>query len=214
MSERIDERPRVKFDVIDDGPRSSVNLDLELELLEAMHVLEREGCCPVLDDGLIAGNGALRVGRSLLVTPSGRRPGGHDDTLVDVRSFDVGCWRAVAQGGRPTSDTPLHHAVLLEPGAGQPNPCVSLHGHILHTERAAAALTIPISIEETCFSTPADRDAMVRLLRAAPYPQHRVWIRRGHGFVVAGATVAEALQESLALVARAKKCGVFESGVG
>ena len=213
MAETIGEGPRVKFRA--DYGGAAEPWACAAELAAAMRDLEAHGCCPVLDDGLSAGNAAVRRGRHLLTTPSGRRPGAADPRdLVEVTAFDLDAWavtyRARTPALRPTSDTPLHWAVLLDPGAAEPghaSPRVSLHGHVLQTRAAAEALGIPSSEEETLFSTPEDRAAMVHLLRAHPYPRHRAWIRAGHGFVVAGEELAETLAYTLALATRARALG-------
>lgn len=100
---------------------------------------------------------------------------------------------------RPTSDTPLLWAALMSPpGAyGWPSeaarrPTAALHGHALETPAAAAAAGIPLSPEETLFSTPADVAAAARVWAAHPFPGEEVWVRRGHGwFAVAGGEAAE-----------------------
>lgn len=213
VAETIGDRPRVKFQTTYLGARGAwpSAADLAAAILE----LEAHGCCPVLDDGLAAGNAAIRNEGKLLTTPSGRRPGSADPAdLVEVASFDPQRWsatyRARTAALNPTSDTPLHWAVLLDPGCAEPpdaSPRVCLHGHVLDTHAAARALGIPSSDEETLFSTPEDRDATVTLLRAHPYPRNRAWIRAGHGFVVAGLDLAETLAFTLALADRARQLG-------
>lgn len=213
MAETIGDGPRVKFEARYRGHAEP--WPDAAGLAAAMAELEAEGCCPVLDDGLAAGNAALRAQGRMLATASGRRPGPTDSRdLVEVERFDSAAWavdyRARSAALRPTSDTPLHWAVLMDPGAappGSPAPAVSLHGHVLHTHAAAAALGLPISDEETLFSTPEDRAAMIRLLRAHPYPRHRAWVRAGHGFVVAGDTLPETVAFTTALARRARTLG-------
>lgn len=213
MAEIIGLGPRVKFRA--DYRGASEPWPDAVDLARAIHALEANGCCPVLDDGLSAGNAAMRRGDRLLTTPSGRRPGSADPLdLVEIEAFDHERWavtyRAKTPMLRPTSDTPLHWAVLMEPGASRGSdatPLVSLHGHVLATRAAAEALDLPSSDEETVFSTPEDRAAMVRLLQAHPYPRHRAWIRAGHGFVVAGRELDETLAFTLALATRARALG-------
>jgi hypothetical protein len=86
---------------------------------------------------------------------------------------------------------------------------VALHGHVFDTRTAALALEIPLSDEETLFSTPDDRSAIVRLIQRYPYPLHRAWIRAGHGFVVVGEQVDETLATTLELAARARSLGLL-----
>lgn len=206
------------MEVVGDGPRVRFRADrrgsfppeLEgpaLELLDAVLAMEAAGCCPTLDDGKVAGNGARRVDERLLVTRSGRPPAARDLAfVVCVLGFDVNDWSAsfLAHDAEalPTSDTALHWAALME--APQrfdwaEAPEVALHGHGLATAAEAAALGVPVSPEATDFSTPADRKALLGLMAAHPYPAHRVWVRRGHGFFVLGPTVPETTQRCLAL---------------
>lgn len=191
--ETINDGVRVRFSAIHEGPRSPGLEARAAELCEAVHLMDSLGCCPVLNDGLAAGNAALRVeDGALLVTPSGRRPGClSPGEIVEVVAVDVDTWsvrtRSHDPHAAPTSDTFLHHAVLLgvPPEPGRRPPTVSLHGHTLHSLAEARALSLPCSPEETLFSTPEDRAAFVALLERAPYPTSRAWIRRGHGFVLA-----------------------------
>jgi ribulose-5-phosphate 4-epimerase/fuculose-1-phosphate aldolase len=170
--------------------------------------MESWGCCPVLEDGKTAGNGAALDERGgLWVTASGRAAG-VPPRLMLVEGFDPGSWTAEVWGDaglEPTSDTPLHDVALraLE-GAG-----AALHGHVLETERAAAALGLPLSGEETEFSTAEDREALVALLRSAPYPAHDAWVRRGHGFFVVGPDVPAALARVRALALEARRLGLL-----
>lgn len=94
--------------------------------------------------------------------------------------------RAGGTGGavlpRPTSDTPLLWAALMSPPGsyGWPadaarRPSAALHGHALETAAAAAAAGIPLSPDETLFSTPADVAAAARVWAAHPYPAAEVW---------------------------------------
>jgi hypothetical protein len=55
-------------------------------------------------------------------------------------------------------------------------------------------LGIPISRKETEFSTFADKAAMFSLLKRYPYPRHKIWIRKGHGFFAAGCSIEEAFE--------------------
>lgn len=206
MSERIVDGVRIKFAVNHLGARSSHADEMASSLSAAIRRMDELGMCPVLDDGLAAGNAALRLSNgALLVSPSGRRPGttAHEleESLVEVVAFAAEEWSGTHRGDpshRPTSDTPLHWLALLESDTEtgwQEQPMAALHGHVLDTDRAADVLGLPISREATEFSTPADRDALRSLFRTAPYPEHRVWIRRGHGFFLLGASLDEACGE-------------------
>ncbi|CAK9003608.1 unnamed protein product [Durusdinium trenchii] len=77
-------------------------------------------------------------------------------------------------------------------------PLVCLHGHALAEKaglRIAEDLKLPISHEETLFSTPEDVDALMTLFSSYPYPKNKVFIRRGHGFLILADTVDSATQE-------------------
>jgi len=186
--------------------------------MDAVRALEEVGGCPVLGDGLAAGNAAVRTpAGSLLVSPSGRAPGTFDaESVVELVAFDVERWEATFRSHdpatRPTSDAPLHYAALVEapPLLGWSSaPGASLHGHVLETTRAAAELALPLSAEATQFSTPPDRRALLDLLRGAPYPQHRTVIRRDHGFFTLGSDLADARALVLRLAARASASGLL-----
>lgn len=205
---------RVRFDW-----RGELDPDLRgpMALCQAVAALEASGMCPVLDDGLSAGNAACRVDGRLWVSPSGRIPGQPltPEDLVCVEDFDPTNWRVRGRGRiddatgaarRPTSDTPLHWTSLVDAPrelGWSETPRFALHGHALDDIESAEALGIPCSPDETLFSTPPDRDALRTLLAAAPYPTTRVWIRRGHGFFLLAPTLEDALMglESLAAAA-------------
>merc|ERR1711862_744147 len=100
--------------------------------------------------------------------PPGKKPGRED--FVAVTSFDrqawgCGCCAAKqGQGFKPTSDSPLHWAALVRAPAEMgwtEWPRVVLHGHALEKEDEARALNIPISCEETMFSTFEDVEALM-----------------------------------------------------
>ena len=216
MTEVVGERPRVKFSHRREGPRDPAALGAATDLAEAVLAMEALGCCPVLDDGLSAGNGALCFGESLLVSPSGRRPGACPPTqVVQVTDFDAETWTAIHRGEQktsPTSDSPLYWAALVDAPTAlswPQRPLAALHGHVLDTERAAELLDLPLSHEATEFSTPPDRAALWDLMARFPYPAHRVWIRRGHGFFLLAPDLGAALEDLEALARRAAALGLL-----
>lgn len=174
-------------------------------LASAIGALDAAGLCPVLGDGLAAGNAAMVIEGRLFLTPSGRRPGPLDpDRLVELIDFDPLTWSARYRSGdpetRPTSDTPLYHAILREAATAWPRPpTLALHGHALETPEDAARLGAPIGEEETEFSTPEDRLALLALVRRAPWPETDLWIRRGHGFFLVGTDLDTTLARALKL---------------
>lgn len=62
--------------------------------------------------------------------------------------------------------------LLTRPRHTRPAPSIGAHLHPSGLE-VAAALGIPISSQETLFSTPEDLDQLEQLLRSHHYPQHR-----------------------------------------
>jgi len=205
--EVIGDDPRVKFRAQRRGAFPSELRVEAKELLNAVLAMEASGCCPVLDDGKVAGNGSRRCGDRLLVTRSGRPPQDADPRLVVcVERFDPTTWSASFYAddddALPTSDTALYWAALMDaPGRFQwtAKPRSALHGHGIATSEEAARLDIPCSPIATDFSTPADRDALLMLLGDHPYPRNHAWVRRGHGFFVLGPDVAETWRRCRAL---------------
>lgn len=251
MGEVVGRGPRIKFAARRTGDLQLATEPRPLSQLSAlMQRLEECGLVPVLDDGLVGGNAAIAASScaplqrhakagSIVVSRSGKDPGAplclRDRVLLT--GFDPQAWAADYQSAneaaRPTSDAPLH-AAALGPGATErygwaAAPCVAVHGHALaagaQLERARQA-GLPVSDEETLFSTPEDLAALEQLFRWArqctegrdisslpllgqatcflrlpalplcrrsyQYPQHRCFIRRGHGFTVLAETVREA----------------------
>ncbi len=175
------------------------------QLAEALTEMEVSGGAPVLADGKVGGNGALRLQLTsndevMVITKSGKLANQVLDLNTDiciVRSFDMDTWSAEYFAKEdsilPSSDTPLHHASLnahKKCGWTDP-PNIILHGHGLATEEEAKRLNLPISTTETLFSTPEDTQALLELFKAHPYPSSKVFIRKGHGFVILASSVGE-----------------------
>ena len=162
-------------------------------LCEALVELESLRLAPVLDDGAVAGNGALRLDDGTwLCSVSARRSG--EPAVAEIVRFDpttFGVEYRSDDGREPTSDVALHWCALFEP-SGAPRARASLHGHAAETESDALRLGVPISEHATEFGTPEDLASTEAMLARAPYPTHRVWIRRGHGFLVAAASMDQA----------------------
>ncbi len=198
MAEIIEAGVRVRFACDYLGPRETSDDAGAAALAAAVLELDALGCCPPLNDGLAAGNAAVRTAQGiLLVTPSGRTPGRlAPREIIEIVDVDLDGWRvkyrAHAAKLRPTSDTMFHLAVLQTAWSDRA-PAASLHGHVLEDAQDARHLGLPCSVEETLFSTLADYEATLELLRGAPYPAHRAWIRRGHGFIAAHEDLPRAL---------------------
>jgi len=239
--------PRVKFKVerVGDIPGAvKANpsfIGLAGELADALVELERAGCMPILPDGLVGGNAAFIVthehltdtplegyGTVLVVTKSGKpahhRPSIDQGDFVIVVGFDRQEWRvhylSMTPAEKPTSDTPLLYAALMNNGTGEGEgkeavghkdhimPRVAIHGHMFSSEADALLNGLPISKHETLFSTPEDLTALEELTEAYPYPEYRVYIRKGHGFFSVGMTVEEAMDN----VRRLKRADKGETG--
>ncbi|GFR48982.1 hypothetical protein Agub_g11000, partial [Astrephomene gubernaculifera] len=139
-----------------------------------------------------------------VVSMSGKPPGHLLDPSTDfvlVTNFDRALWAAEYRSRdasvRPSSDSPLLVAALahgFDYGWSE-QPAVVLHGHALAEGEGlsyATQLGLPISPRATLFSTPEDLAELEALFRSHPYPQHRCYIRRGHGFFLLAGSVAEA----------------------
>jgi len=176
------------------------------ELAEALQLLESSGAAPVAEDGKVAGNVAARIVKDdldiLVVSKSGKQSGSvsTEDDFCIVTGFDAVQWSvsfyASDSSTLPTSDTPLHHAAFhaAEKFHWDDVPYVSLHGHALETEDKAEQLGLPCSEKETLFSTPDDMHELVLLLKQYPFPLNKVFVRKGHGFLVLGKTTAETVE--------------------
>lgn len=173
---------------------------------DALWELEVTGAAPVLPDGRVGGNAAFRIPMNgqkdaMVVSKSGKLNGVHfqpEDACV-VTSFNHDEWSsdyfAISEDQLPTSDTPMHYAALYahEKYSWMERPDALLHGHALETEEIADRNHLPISTEETMCSTPEDTAALMDLFAKYPYPEYKVFIRKGHGFVVLGKNMQDAL---------------------
>jgi hypothetical protein len=171
-------------------------------LRDALSELEALGLSPLLEDGAVAGNGALRLDDgALLVSASGRRPG--EPRWVEVVALDVARFhvhfRSDDAVSEPTSDVALYWAALVE----RPGPRAALHGHALASEEDAHRLALPISEHAIEFGTPEEHASMLAMLDRWPYPRHRAWIRRDHGFFLAGESLEQLSSLARSLVGRA-----------
>ena len=215
--EILDGGPRPKFasvwrspieSLIDEHP-DSFERDFRAaatDMADALWELEEKGVTPVMPDGKVGGNAAaaINVGgkRWILVSKSGKLAKQRMDMMKDtcvVTSFDEDKWRceyyAVSDSVLPTSDVPMHVAALNahKRFGWSEIPGAVLHGHAIETEEEAERLGFPCSREETVFSTPEDTKALLTLMKAYPYPEHKVFIRKGHGFIIMGRDVKDAL---------------------
>ena len=196
---------------ISDFLAANENLRNEFETISeaisgALWELEKCGATPVCFDGKVGGNAAALLGpnKLLVVSKSGKLGGRRMHPLHDVciiSHFDMDDWSAEfyaeSSDVLPTSDTPLHYAALRNAPLQfdwSAIPTAAVHGHAIETIEAAQKLKLPISEEETLFSTKEDSDALVNLMGEYSFPKHSVFIRKGHGFVVVGEDVEKAME--------------------
>jgi len=220
MAEIItDDQPRIKFETrwvgpVNGTPRFGCDDDEVARLAALQNELEAQGVIPILCDGLVGGNCAIRLPTGdLLISKSGKPPSTPlcPSDMVELTSFDRATWTAAYRSPsadiRPSSDSPLHYAALAKDSCERycwgASPSVAVHGHALAEGagvEAAQRAGMPISDKETLFSTPDDLEALEVLFREFPYPEHRCFIRRGHGFFLLARDVAEAEHLFQALV--------------
>lgn len=138
-------------------------------------------------------------GDVMLVSKSGKSPGEMDIStdMCIVTNFDIAEWKAdyfsEIESVKPTSDTPMHYAILNlhQTHSLVKFPRAAIHGHGLATEEEANQFQIPCSSEETLFSTREDTLALMDLIQFFPYPEHQVFIRKNHGYYIAGDSIAD-----------------------
>ena len=206
--------PRIKFHTIFNGEidhQLQFFADQLLELGKLQSRLETLNVIPILNDGLVGGNCAMRIdnsGGAFFVSKSGKAP--HAVLLpqdfVLVTDFDRSTWTATYRSAhkdiKPSSDAPLHAAALAQDSTHRydwpQTPLVAVHGHALAEGpqlEAAKEAGLPISQKETLFSTPDDLAALEALFVSHRYPEHKCYIRRHHGFFILGETVADVERE-------------------
>ena len=94
-------------------------------------------------------------------------------------------------------------------------PCAPLSRTQTAGLDAARAAGVPISERETLFSTPDDLEELEALFGRFPYPDHQVYVRRGHGFFVLAddvAGAARAVDRVLAIAAEAAAAAAAPEG--
>ena len=224
--------PRIKFRCSreDPSPSSSSSssdhklVSLRRALSDGLRELVRTKAAPVGPDGKLLGNCACLgsipgpldgEAPRVLVSRSGRSPNDPldlDGDFACVTSFDSEGWEATYQSSsektKPSSDTPLHWYSLVQAAqefGWQERPKFVLHGHTFATEADAAALGVPISVEETMFSTKEDVEALRQLYRDHPYPANKCFIRNKHGFLILAQTMEEAVLTLRGLIVLACK---------
>ncbi len=175
-------------------------------VVDALYEMEQGGAAPVCEDGKVGGNGACLIplgDKTLVIVSKTGKYSGRMDIHRDfclVENFDKESWAAEfyseSSSVRPTSDSPLHYTVLHLQKQLQwmQYPTATLHGHALETAEKAEKADIPCSHEETLFSTPGDSQALVDLMKKYPYPKYKIYIRKNHGFFIAGNSIDETLQ--------------------
>lgn len=182
-------------------------------LAKTLDLMRSYGCCPVGEGGHVCGNIAIRIKNYLIVSRSKRRLAQYrPEDFPKVIKFDLKAWKATFQSRsrviEPTSDTPLHWVALMEAPKKlkwSERPLVSLHGHALTTARSAHNLKLPISSKITAFGTSEDCAALMDLFKRYPYPKNKIFIRRGHGFLLLGKDIADVITTFQEVLGRKKK---------
>ena len=187
------------------GFHDKVHTALEM-LADILWEMELAGVAPILADGRVGGNAAMRIPDAdkevMIVTKSGKRAGKHLDIEKDiciVVACDLDAWAveyyAASDSILPTCDSPMHYAAFsaYRKYGWSSRPDVILHGHALQTEEAARQYDLPISTRETAASTPEDTAALMELFGTYAYPESKVFIRKGHGFVILAGDVEEGM---------------------
>lgn len=211
MAELISEEcPRIKFKAFWEGQSKFLEEDTSelINLANLQEDFENLGVIPILNDGLVGGNCAMRTRSDvILVSKSGKKPLASllPEDFVEISTFDHSSWqikfKSIHESVRPSSDSPLHIAALSNDACKRYGweraPCVALHGHALAEGKgleAAIAAGMPVSPEITLFSTPDDLEALETLFTSHKYryPTHRCYIRRGHGFFLLADRVEDA----------------------
>ena len=192
----LDGGPRIKFECthVADGEEVSYSpeelQDLKRDLARGLHALLQTNAAPVGPDGKLLGNCACLLGAGqVLISRSGRGPNepvNLDKDFPICVDFDKTSWsakfRSLSDSDKPSSDTPLHWFSLVEASETyhwNKAPKFVLHGHSFASVEEAKMLDVPISHEDTLFSTKEDVAALMGLLKDYPYPEHKVFIRNG-----------------------------------
>jgi hypothetical protein len=207
---------RIKFDCTHVGaislsPEGKTRLlGLKRDLARGLDALRETKAAPVGPDGKLLGNCACLLSDSdldgvgqVLISRSGRGPNEPVDFDRDFPicvDFDEASWsakfRSASPSDKPSSDSPLHWFSLVEASDRfhwETRPNVVLHGHSFASVEDAEMLKVPISKEDTLFSTKEDVAALMGLLKDYSYPEHKVFIRNGHGFLIFSQTMEEAI---------------------
>jgi hypothetical protein len=190
---------RVKF-TLNRVAAPDTRLPAEWTLLaKALKELQVLGYFSAMGDGRTTGNIAMKLGEDLIVSRSGRSGILFEAAdFVKVTQFHCPTWQATYESSdencMPSSDTPLYWTALMDVPYKMKwgmKPGFAIHGHSLYIDEIAENFGIPISPEETEFSTPEDRESFVKLLQDYPYPDNKTYIRRGHGFFILSQDISE-----------------------
>ncbi len=198
---------RIKFKLTWAGKWSCTSKQSH-ELTQALKNLKNCGYAQKMSDGAFTGNLALRVEDQLIISRSRRMGGALElEDFVKVLFFDNKKWEAqymsIREEIEPSSDTPLYWKSLIEipvKFGWKKAPVAAIHGHAFESELDAIRLGVPISDKLTEFCTPKDSAALEELLKKYPYPYHKVFIRKGHGFFILGSSISELNSIALGLL--------------
>jgi len=170
------------------------------QLIHWCGVFDDEGLAPV-EGGASAGNLSFRTPAGFVITPTRSHLKSNLDwrAFVEVVRADWSAFELHVLGERaPSSDSFLHERIY----ALRPDVVAVFHGHddlvLTHADALADEFPIAVTGEARLFGTLDDAADTAREMGSEPY-----CIRRGHGFVSTGRTLAAAGDLAVAVHRRA-----------
>lgn len=195
---------RHKFHVVHRDQLPTAYPTLMQELLHWCSVFDTEGMAPI-EGGASAGNLSFRTTAGFIITPTRSRLKSDMDwrNLVEVTRAD---WRDysihVLGAGTPSSDSFLHERIY----ALRLDVLAVFHGHdaqvLKHADALGREFPIAVTPEARIFGTKGDALETAQDLGVASY-----LIRKGHGFVSVGRTLAQAGELAVRIHRRAVALG-------
>lgn len=86
MAELItEEQPRIKFQLIRDGTFSIPSSEELMKLSSLMKEMEEWGACPILNDGKVGGNCAIKLSHIVMMMMMKKKEGASDDDQVGTK---------------------------------------------------------------------------------------------------------------------------------
>ncbi|ELU00775.1 hypothetical protein CAPTEDRAFT_220245 [Capitella teleta] len=160
-------------------------------------------------DGLVTANASFKLQISdtkyvFAVLRSGLqvdKPLNVQSDVCIITQFDPTHWAADfvsdLEDAVPTSDVPIY---WMSYKAGKrfkwtKLPTAILHGHSMFSREMAQKVCFPITPEPTLASTPLDTQTVLDLYETNSYPETKIFIREGHGFLLLASSLQEASEE-------------------